>query len=97
MPHRSGALMDSNDNSFWKPTSRAVPGRPSPKKLVTGVGAGGIKHLQQSAGGAVGAGGMTSTFQDFQQSCSDAWDMGDDEFCILSNEMKGERRRGEPD
>lgn len=85
--------MDTNDNSFWKPTSRAVPGRPSPKKLVANVGGGvGSKQQQQSAagGGAASAGGgPTSTFHDFQQSCSDAWDMGDDEYCILSNEMKG--------
>lgn len=83
--------MDTNDNSFWKPTSRAVPGRPSPKKLVANVVGGvGNRQQQQSAGGAAAAGGgPTSTFQDFQQSCSDAWDMGDDEFCILSNEMKG--------
>lgn len=64
----------SNDNSssFWKNNSRAVPGRPSPKKEV--------KH----GGFRSGRGGHHSTFQDFQESVSDAWDMGDDEFCIIS-------------
>ncbi|XP_037944572.1 TBC1 domain family member 22B isoform X2 [Teleopsis dalmanni] len=28
---------------------------------------------------------MVSTFRDYQQSVSDAWDTGDDEFCIMSN------------
>lgn len=60
-----------NTPSFWKTNSRAVPGRPSPKKE--------IRH------GAFRSGrGHHSTFQDFQESVSDAWDMGDDEFCIIS-------------
>lgn len=82
--------MDSNENSFWKPTSRAVPGRPSPKKLVASRTGPAALQPHGASGGGGGAGGATSaTFQDFQQSCSDAWDLGDDEFCILSNEMKG--------
>lgn len=61
-----------NSTSFWKTSSRAVPGRPSPKKDN-------IRH------GAFRTGrGHHSTFQDFQESVSDAWDMGDDEFCIIS-------------
>lgn len=37
-------------------------------------------------GPAVGPGGASSSnsFQDYQESVSDAWDLGDDEFCIIS-------------
>lgn len=76
--------MDSNDNSFWKQNRRAVPGRPSPKKLEQPPG---VKLIDRS--GAKGGVGSTS-FQDFQQSVSDAWDTGDDEFCILSG-LAGKR------
>lgn len=68
--------MESHENSFWKQSNRAVPGRPSPKKqdikVVGGIG--------RSGRGPVGA----TSFQDFQESVRDAWDMGDDEFCIIS-------------
>ncbi|KAH8383029.1 hypothetical protein KR009_006307, partial [Drosophila setifemur] len=68
------ANANANSNStFWKNSGRRVPGRPSPKR-----------ELDKSAG--LGAGvGMVSTFRDYQQSVSDAWDTGDDEFCIISS------------
>lgn len=66
--------MESHENSFWKQSNRAVPGRPSPKKQD-------VKVVGRSGRGPVG--GATS-FQDFQESVRDAWDMGDDEFCIIS-------------
>lgn len=70
--------MEDNDGcsedgkaSFWKKNTRAVPGRPSPRKeLKTN------NSLNPTA---------SSSFQDFQQSISDAWDLGDDEFCNISN------------
>ncbi|KAH8346571.1 hypothetical protein KR084_005176, partial [Drosophila pseudotakahashii] len=71
----------ANSSTFWKNSGRRVPGRPSPKReLEKSVG----------AGGAVGRGaapgpGMVSTFTEYQKSVSDAWDMGDDEFCIISS------------
>lgn len=68
--------MDSNENSFWKQNRRAVPGRPSPKKLDQQL------NRMDKAGARSGVG--STSFQDFQQSVSDAWDTGDDEFCILS-------------
>lgn len=63
-------------NSFWKNSNRIVPGRPSPKRinpigLAGEVGRGGI--------------GMMANFRDYQNSVSDAWDTGDDEFCIISD------------
>lgn len=44
-----------------------------------------------SGGGGINRGpiGSTSSFQDFQNSVRDAWDIGDDEFCIVS-EMSSE-------
>lgn len=76
------------ENSFWKHNGRLVPGRPSPKKENA-------KMLPKSVGGNIGGGvhrgptGSTSSFQDFQNSVRDAWDIGDDEFCIVS-EMSSE-------
>lgn len=72
--------MDSSrENSFWKHNGRLVPGRPSPKKDSA-------KMLPRSVSGgaARGPNGSTSSFQDFQNSVRDAWDIGDDEFCIVS-------------
>lgn len=31
----------------------------------------------------------STSFQDFQESISDAWDIGDDEFCIISGMTLG--------
>ncbi|KAI8129653.1 hypothetical protein FF38_13106 [Lucilia cuprina] len=62
-------------NSFWKNSNRIVPGRPSPKK---------INPVSATETGSSG-GGMMATFRDYQNSVSDAWDTGDDEFCIISS------------
>uniref|UniRef100_W8BWT6 TBC1 domain family member 22B n=1 Tax=Ceratitis capitata TaxID=7213 RepID=W8BWT6_CERCA len=69
----------SGSSSFWKNSGRLVPGRPSPKR-------GDTKNFSGGGVGLVGgkSDGMVSTFRDYQQSVSDAWDMGDDEFCIIS-------------
>lgn len=65
--------MESNqENSFWKHNGRLVPGRPSPKKDN--------KLTSKSNKGHLGS----TSFQDFQNSVQDAWDIGDDEFCIVS-------------
>lgn len=34
--------------------------------------------------GGSNSSGASSSFQDYQESVSDAWDLGDDEFCIIS-------------
>lgn len=66
--------MDHNhENSFWRSSVRSGPGRTSPKKDAKGTSG-------KSSKGPVGS----TSFQDFQESVRDAWDMGDDEFCILS-------------
>lgn len=65
-------MENSRENSFWKHNGRLVPGRPSPKKEN--------KLLTKSAKGPIGS----TSFQDFQNSVRDAWDIGDDEFCIVS-------------
>lgn len=72
---RYARVMDNNhegSSSFWKNNGRAVPGRPSPKK----------DH--KTANTKAGKGHVGTSFQDYQQSVSDAWDLGDDEFCIIS-------------
>lgn len=65
-------MESSRENSFWKTNGRLVPGRPSPKKEN--------KLMAKSAKGPIGS----TSFQDFQNSVRDAWDIGDDEFCIVS-------------
>jgi len=71
----------ANSSTFWKNSGRRVPGRPSPKReLEKSVGAG----VAGGRGAAPGT-GMVSTFTEYQKSVSDAWDMGDDEFCIISS------------
>lgn len=65
----------SSTNSFWKNSNRIVPGRPSPKRINT------IAAGSETSSGS----GMMATFRDYQKSVSDAWDTGDDEFCIISN------------
>ncbi|XP_036327140.1 TBC1 domain family member 22B-like isoform X2 [Rhagoletis pomonella] len=72
------------NSSFWKNSGRLVPGRPSPKRgddtSLISSSVGGV--LVRTSGGK--GDGMVSTFRDYQQSVSDAWDTGDDEFCIMS-------------
>uniref|UniRef100_A0A6P4EBY4 TBC1 domain family member 22B n=1 Tax=Drosophila rhopaloa TaxID=1041015 RepID=A0A6P4EBY4_DRORH len=77
----AGPTPGANPSTFWKNSGRRVPGRPSPKR-----------ELEKSAGVGVAVGrgaapgtGMVSTFTEYQKSVSDAWDMGDDEFCIISS------------
>ncbi|XP_072401948.1 TBC1 domain family member 22B [Diabrotica undecimpunctata] len=55
-------------SSFWKKNVKSVAGRPSPKRDV--------KDIKKTPG--------STSFQDFQASVSDAWDLDDDEFCIIS-------------
>lgn len=62
--------VENDKTSFWKKNSKAVPGRPSPKKDMRSA------NRSKSAG--------PTSFQEFQASVSDAWEMGDDEFCIIS-------------
>ncbi|KAK6630841.1 hypothetical protein RUM44_003011 [Polyplax serrata] len=55
--------VSENDSkaSFWKKNTKAVPGRPSPKK----------EYQNRSA--------TTSSFQEFENSVSDAWSIGDND------------------
>ncbi|KAJ8926920.1 hypothetical protein NQ314_020772 [Rhamnusium bicolor] len=55
---------------FGRKNIKTVPGRPSPKRDAKNT----------TKGKTPG----TTSFQDFQASVSDAWDMDDDEFCVLS-------------
>ncbi|CAG9767413.1 unnamed protein product [Ceutorhynchus assimilis] len=61
---------DHDRNSFWKKNIKNVPGRPSPKR----------EARSNSSSSKTKPQGSTS-FQDFQASVSDAWDLEDDEFC----------------
>uniref|UniRef100_A0A182SZ38 Rab-GAP TBC domain-containing protein n=1 Tax=Anopheles maculatus TaxID=74869 RepID=A0A182SZ38_9DIPT len=71
----ASAADGSTSSSFWRNNSRTIPGRP------TTVGTGRI-----GSGRPIGSSssGGSSSFQDYQDSVSDAWDLGDDEFCIIS-------------
>lgn len=81
---KSPSSIITNSTSFWKNSGRAVPGRPSPKRDFLGPkSTSGAADPQRDRGN--GSGGMVSTFRDYQQSVSDAWDTGDDEFCIISS------------
>ncbi|CAG9855309.1 unnamed protein product [Phyllotreta striolata] len=55
-------------SSFWKKNVKSVAGRPSPKRDA--------KDVKKNPG--------STSFQDFQASVSDAWDLDDDEFCVIS-------------
>lgn len=64
-------LKTTSPASFWRPSSRKVPGRAS----YTTTTAPTMAHNNKQVG---------SSFQTYQDSVSDAWDLGDDEFCIIS-------------
>lgn len=59
--------------TFWKKPNKTLPGRSSPKKDSSSLKP---RHKRNSS---------SSSFQDFQESTDDAWDAGDDEFCIVSD------------
>lgn len=85
---RYARTMDSNhesSSSFWRNNGRAVPGRPSPKKDQKAAA-----HTAKVGKGQLGS------FQDYQQSVSDAWDLGDDEFCIITGIAGEYLPRGRP-
>ncbi|XP_073839451.1 TBC1 domain family member 22 [Musca autumnalis] len=89
LPTVTNTATTSSTNSFWKNSNRVVPGRPSPKRDTTALTAGKVV-------GGVGAGqsgGMMATFRDYQNSVSDAWDTGDDEFCIISNATQQQQQQ----
>ncbi|GAB0095114.1 TBC1 domain family member 22B [Sergentomyia squamirostris] len=66
--------MDNNHESFWRQSSQKLPGKTVLQKTSSS------KQAQQM--------GSTS-FQDFQESVRDAWELGDDEFCIMSGIADG--------
>lgn len=85
----TAAMNSSSDaagsSTFWRNNSAArLPGRPTMATRMASGGNGGA--------GAGGAGGGSS-FQDYQESVSDAWDLGDDEFCIISGGVSVEAAR----
>lgn len=76
----TGSAMNSDaGSSFWRNNSARIPGRPTMATRMSAVGTTG-------SGGTSGAAsrGQGGSFQDYQESVSDAWDLGDDEFCIIS-------------
>ncbi|XP_055844752.1 TBC1 domain family member 22B [Episyrphus balteatus] len=72
-----------NSKSFWKSSSRIVPGRPSPNVNLK------MTNPTKSFGKKSG----DSTFKDYQMSVSDAWDMGDDECCILEKSHNSQQQQ----
>ncbi|OXA36871.1 TBC1 domain family member 22B [Folsomia candida] len=73
----SGGHSTDNVNamSFWKKNSKTVPGRPSP-------------HKESLTWTSKVKGGGPSSFQDFQDSVRDAWDIEDDEFSVMTSEIR---------
>ncbi|XP_037093180.1 TBC1 domain family member 22B-like isoform X1 [Pollicipes pollicipes] len=77
-----------NRNAFWKKNTKNVPG--SMKSVY------GAQHPpitsdwspQASPRHASSETVSAANFQDFQQSVDDAWDDGDDEFCIISGKIQ---------
>lgn len=72
-----------SSSSFWKSGTRGLPGRLNREGSQTGLK---MAHNARPTG--------SNSFQNYQQSVSDAWDLGDDEFCIISglSETKISRR-----
>ncbi|XP_014247292.1 TBC1 domain family member 22B isoform X2 [Cimex lectularius] len=75
--------LEDGRGSFWKKNSKPIPGRsyeenainykmPSPRKEAAKVS---TNNPSTSS---------STSFQEFQQSIKDVWDMGDDEFCHIS-------------
>lgn len=64
--------MENSENSFWKTSSRIVPGRPrnNPSTLP-------IKSTNK-----------TTSFQNFQESVSDAWDISMDDLIVTYHGKK---------
>uniref|UniRef100_A0A182K0F4 Rab-GAP TBC domain-containing protein n=1 Tax=Anopheles christyi TaxID=43041 RepID=A0A182K0F4_9DIPT len=70
----SASADGTTSSSFWRNNSRTIPGRPT--TVTNRIGSG--RTIGSSTSGG------SSSFQDYQDSVSDAWDLGDDEFCIIS-------------
>uniref|UniRef100_A0A182N9X4 Rab-GAP TBC domain-containing protein n=1 Tax=Anopheles dirus TaxID=7168 RepID=A0A182N9X4_9DIPT len=70
----TAAADGTTSSSFWRNNSRTIPGRPT--TVTNRIGSG--RPIGSSSSGS------SSSFQDYQDSVSDAWDLGDDEFCIIS-------------
>ncbi|XP_034937262.1 TBC1 domain family member 22B [Chelonus insularis] len=76
---------NQNQQSFWKKNARAVPGRPSLKQDNRQAKMSATSGIQSGNGGTLAAGSSAASFKDFQESVDDAWDSGDDEFCMVSD------------
>ena len=61
--------MENNEKSFWKSSTKVVPGIPKQLKNTSS------KNLPKE---------KPTSFKTYQESVSDAWDLGDDEFCIIT-------------
>ncbi|KAG5671738.1 hypothetical protein PVAND_001918 [Polypedilum vanderplanki] len=75
-------MEQNHENSFWKSSIKAVPGRPSPKKD--------IKIMNNRGKGASTS--SSASFENYQQSVNDAWTISEDEltkeYRILSDDPK---------
>ena len=89
----TGAADSGNNGGFWRKSSSAIPGRPNPSKIVDlrqNLASGGSGVVSSNGGPensaslkmsrGIGSGSLSenaSTFKDFEQSVSDAWDIQD--------------------
>ncbi|XP_014215258.1 TBC1 domain family member 22B [Copidosoma floridanum] len=76
--------MLQSHQSFWKKSSQAVPGRLSLKQDYEDE-KNFIGNTYANPGCTRIVSGGPASFQDFQESINDAWDLGDDEFCLVSD------------
>lgn len=69
-PNKNINPSSSSSSSFWNSSTRALPGHSlrSPNNRMASSNSSQNKH----------------SFQTYQDSVSDAWELGDDEFCIVS-------------
>lgn len=76
----SSSSTTSTTPSFWRTNSRALPGRPSLNRPLGPNTSSGLIMAHNNNNQHM----KGSSFQTYQDSVSDAWDLGDDEFCIIS-------------
>nr|XP_045625969.1 TBC1 domain family member 22B-like isoform X3 [Procambarus clarkii] len=79
------SLDPHNGKNFWKKNSKSVPGS---MRAVYGAMHPPITRSPKSSPRKEGAQRkpeVSDSFQDYQESVNDAWDCGDDEFCVISD------------
>ncbi|XP_071514011.1 TBC1 domain family member 22B isoform X2 [Panulirus ornatus] len=83
--HKMQSVDPQNGKNFWKKNSKSVPGS---MRAVYGAMHPPITHCPRSSPRKESTQKKpesNDSFQDYQESVNDAWDCGDDEFCVISD------------